>query len=411
MIRFLYALGVWLYYWAIGVAAALGSLKARLRWAGQRNPAPAPPPGRPVVWFHCSSLGEFEQGRPLLEALRAHCPSAYIALTFFSPSGYTVRHNYPLADWVGYLPADVGSRAQVFVNRLKPSLVVWVKYDLWWGFLEAVQAAGGHNVLIASDLVQSKWYKHLVLKQLAPLLKRVCVQQAPSAAAWAALGVSMPPVVAGDPRYDRVLALAAAAEPLPALEAWLGQGRCLVAGSTWPPDAAVLAEAAQQAPAGWRWVIVPHTVDEASVAVHLRHFSQAVRWSALRGGPVPPEAQVLLVDTVGLLGRLYRYGHLMYVGGGYNHGIHNTLEAAVWGRPVLFGPRYQRFHEARALLVAGAADAPADAAVITAWLQRASVEDDRYRAACQAARAVTEAGGGATDRIVNALRQQGLWPC
>lgn len=404
----IYRLGVWLYRALIQVAALLGVSKARLWVQGrqiQRLPSYAAQ--ERVVWMHCASLGEFEQGRPVLEALRREDPTVQVVLTFFSPSGYEVRKHYAGADWVGYLPADLGDNARRFVEAIRPRLAIFVKYDLWLGYLQAIRAHGGTSVLIASHFHQKRGALRVWQRNVLGQLDAIFTLGDEHALALQRLLPNHKIQTAGDPRFDRVAALATQAQEVPEIAAWLEGAPCLVAGSSWPPDARLLQKVWKGTSPKWRLLLVPHEVSPKSVAAQTRYFPEA---HLLSQGPPPATARVVVVDSMGLLGRLYRYATVAYVGGGFGRGIHNTLEAAVWGRPVLFGPKHQRFREALGLIAAGAAasvQAPAD---MLRWLAAAETDSDVYRNACGAAEQFARSHTGATEIILDRLKTLGWWP-
>lgn len=306
---------------------------------------------RPVVWFHASSLGEFEQGRPLMEAIRAQHPEWQILLSFFSPSGYEVRKDYAGADVVVYLPSDRGRSVRRFLDLAHPDLVVFIKYDFWPTMLSELHKRQIPTYLISAifrpDQLFFKpwggWYLRLL-----HYFRKLYVQDETSQVLLLGAGVSRVEVV-GDTRFDRVQAIAEGAKIIP--EAANLPGQILVAGSTWPEDEAILLPYFNRADEGLSLIIAPHEIHEE----HLRAIEAAlekpfIRLSQCKGGQVPEGVRCLIIDCFGLLSSLYRYGRWAYVGGGFGKSVHNTLEAAVYGIPVLFGPQIRKHREVRELV-------------------------------------------------------------
>jgi 3-deoxy-D-manno-octulosonic-acid transferase len=416
LLQILYFFVLRLYVGLIHLWALLGNHKARL-WVrgrlGWRARLPSFMPSDKVVWFHCASLGEFEQGRPVMEAMKAADPALCIALTFFSPSGYEVRKSYGVADWVGYLPADVGGNAAYFIEAIRPQLAIFVKYDLWLGYLRAAKAVGVPIVLIASNFRKPPALLQSLTRHTYNHLQHVYVQATVNQQSLRQLLPKLSVTVAGDPRFDRVAAIAHSGSPILEIEQWLGRIPCLVAGSTWPADEALLA---LQLPwllqHQWKMILVPHEVDENHLrGAEDRFADHTIRWSDLLRGPADANGKsVLIVDTIGLLSRLYRYARMSYVGGGLGKGIHNTLEAAVWGVPVLFGANYSRFREAVGLIEAGAAFSDTHLLNWQPLLEAAHAQSPEYSQSCNAAARFVQENTGATARILASIREEGLWP-
>lgn len=349
----IYRLFLFLYVIAIRIAAIFNP-KAKL-WIDGRKGLIARiratlPGNEPRIWFHCASLGEFEQGRPVMEAIRKQYPQYKIVLTFFSPSGYEVRKDYEGADYVFYLPMDSPRNARQFLDAVQPSLAVFVKYEFWYDYMSALQQRNIPAILISAafrkDQVFFKGYGGLFRKLLG-CFRYLLVQDEGSKALLDTIGLTDNVIVAGDTRYDRVAAIAATAKELPDIAAFRQQSRVLVGGSTWPEDEQVLKAFLPEMPAGWKMILAPHEID----AVHIRQVKElfgetAILFSEWKIAP-RPDAQVLIIDNIGMLSALYRYGDVAFIGGGFNKGgIHNILEPAVFGLPVVFGPVYRKFVEA-----------------------------------------------------------------
>lgn len=401
-------------YFAIIHLAALFSGKAR-RWVlgritWRQQLAEQYKPGGPTVWMHCASLGEFEQGRPLLEAIRTQYPHIKIVVSFFSPSGYEVRKNYTGADYVCYLPADGKRNAADFIQALKPTLAIFVKYELWWHYLDALRLAKVPVVLVSANVRQPPLPLLGFYKRLYGMLNYVFVQHADNEAVLhQSLGYQNV-LTTGDSRFDRVTQIAAEARPLPEIEQFVNGRFCFVAGSTWPPDEKLLMEGVKLWEANiehpYVLIIVPHETDADSVeAIAAQWGKLAIRYTEL--GKAQPHHHVLIVDKLGLLSRIYRYAQLVWVGGGFSYGIHNTLEAAVYGKPVLFGPKYAKFREAVDLIEAGAARSITQPAVLAAAIAEAFEQSAAYRHSCAAAAAYVRQNVGATGRILQKLQALG----
>lgn len=312
-----------------------------------------------IVWMHCASLGEFEQGRTLIEALKRERPDVEILLTFFSPSGYEFRKNYPHADWVFYLPEDTRHNARRFLEIVKPDLAVFVKYEFWFHYLRTLKKKRIPVILIAAAFRPEQpffqWYGTLHRKMLA-CFTRIFVQTEDSAELLQSV-TRTPVEVAGDNRIDRVLEIAQDPVESPCLEIFRGSSPILVCGSTWQEDEAVIFDA-MQSKACWNWKIIlaPHEINAARLEeIEKQSPFFAIRFTQLEvlDNEVLRKARVLILDNVGMLSRIYRYGRVAYVGGGFGAGIHNTLEPVAYGIPVVFGPKYEKFEEAKYLVSHG----------------------------------------------------------
>ncbi|HEX8329265.1 MAG TPA: glycosyltransferase N-terminal domain-containing protein [Hymenobacter sp.] len=304
----------------------------------------------PRVWFHCASLGEFEQGRPLLEAYRQAHPGTKLVLTFFSPSGYEIRQNWPGADYIFYLPLDTRRNARAFLEAVQPQLVVFVKYEFWYHFLTEARRRGIPAVVVSAifrpDQVFFKPWGGF-FRQILSRFSHIFTQNESSAALLRSAGLTKVSV-AGDTRFDTVVATAAAPpRNLPLVDAFVADGApVLVVGSSWPEDLPVLLPLLKRYHGKLRVLVAPHEVTETNLRlVETALPGQVQRYSAADAASVA-QARVLLFDNVGLLSQLYRFGHYAYIGGAFGKGLHNTLEAAAFGLPLFFGPTYTKFQEA-----------------------------------------------------------------
>lgn len=314
---------------------------------------------RETIMVHCASLGEFEQGRPLVEALRAQYPEARLVVTFFSPSGYEIRKNYAGADAVYYLPLDTPRAARRFVAQLQPDRVFFVKYEFWRNILRALHRSGARVYLVSGifrkdmTFFRSAWAGGNFFRSILGSFDHFFVQDEASAALLASIGLGDRVTVAGDTRFDRVAGLAQSAPRNEAVERFVGDSFTVVAGSTWPEDEALLIELMAARP-DWKFVVAPHEISSERIDRFMADSGRkAIRYSNISAAQ--GDETLLMIDSIGLLSSLYRYGQLAYIGGGFGAGIHNTLEAAAWGRAVVFGPRYTKFREAVGLVECGAA--------------------------------------------------------
>ena len=310
-----------------------------------------------VVWFHAASLGEFEQGRPLMEQLRREHPEYKILLTFFSPSGYEVRKNYEGADIITYLPLDTITNARRFLRTIRPVMAFFIKYEFWYNYLHILKHRHVPVFSVSSifrpDQVFFKWYG----RQYSPVLKcftHFFVQNEVSKELLAKIGITAVSVV-GDTRFDRVLQIKEAAKQLPLVEAFTnGAPNVFVAGSSWPPDEEIFIKYFN-AHKDWKLIIAPHVIgeDHLKQIERLLEGRRVVRYTEAGKTNALGDAEVLIINCFGLLSSIYHYGDVAYVGGGFGVGIHNLLEAAVWDVPVFFGPNNQKFQEAQGLKKSG----------------------------------------------------------
>jgi 3-deoxy-D-manno-octulosonic-acid transferase len=312
--------------------------------------------GAEYVWFHAASLGEFEQGRPVIEQLKRLSPTTKILLTFYSPSGYEVRKQYPFADVVIYLPTDTPSNAVSLVNGVNIKKAIFIKYEFWPNFLYALNRKGVEVYSISSIFRQNQvffkwyggWYLNL-LKQFTHLF----VQDDDSKELLQTKGINHV-TVSGDTRFDRVHDLCQQEKTLPLIEQFCENSKLIVAGSTWMQDEELLIQYLDQHP-DVKLLLAPHEIHEAHIVkIESMLKSPHIRYSEVQNG-IPVGVRCMVIDVIGILSTVYRYANVTYVGGGFGAGIHNTLEAAVYDVPVVFGPNFQKFKEARDLVELGAA--------------------------------------------------------
>ena len=350
-----------IYIYLIGVAiASCFNKKVKKMWAGERQALKVlrekVDPNARYIWFHAASLGEFEQGRPLMEYLRKTHPEYKILLTFFSPSGYEVRKNYEGADIICYLPLDTIRNARRFLRAIKPVMAFFIKYEFWYNYLHILQHRGVPTYSVSSifrpDQIFFQWYG----KGYGRVLKcftHFFVQNIESKNLLAKLDIHDVEVV-GDTRFDRVLQIKEASKQLPLVEKFTeNTSKVFIAGSSWLPDEEIFLKYFNLHK-DWKLIVAPHVIGEDHLAqiFELLKGRRVVRYTEATEENVK-EAEVLIIDCFGLLSSIYHYATISYVGGGFGVGIHNVLEAAVWDIPVIFGPNNKRFQEAQGLIMAG----------------------------------------------------------
>ena len=350
-----------IYLYLLGVAVySLFNEKVRKMWRGERAAfgvlREKVDPSAQYVWFHAASLGEFEQGRPLMEQLRREHPEYKILLTFFSPSGYEVRKNYEGADIVCYLPLDTITNARRFLRTIRPVKAYFIKYEFWYNYLHILKHRGVPTYSVSSifrpDQVFFKWYG----RQYGRVLKcftHFFVQNEQSRQLLAKIGIT-DVTITGDTRFDRVLQIKEQAKQLPVVETFIGDApKVFVAGSSWPPDEDIFIRYFKEHPE-WKLIIAPHVIgeDHLQQIEKLLEGRKVVRYTKAENSS-STTYDVLIIDCFGLLSSIYHYGSVAYVGGGFGVSIHNTVEAAVWGVPVIFGPNNQKFQEAQELKACG----------------------------------------------------------
>ncbi|MEJ7643827.1 MAG: glycosyltransferase N-terminal domain-containing protein [Chryseolinea sp.] len=357
-----------------------------------------------VIWMHCASLGEFEQGRPVLEILKKDFPDCRIVLTFFSPSGYEVRKNYAGADHICYLPWDTAKNAERFISVVKPVLAIFVKYEFWFHYFDFLQASNvpilSISAIFRKDQLFFKSYGGFYRSILAKV-SHFFVQNESSMKLLRSIGIEQCSM-AGDTRFDRVFQIVNNAEELPVASEFKGQQKLFVIGSCWPADLQQLAPFINEH--NIKFIIAPHEISESFITAIERALpNKTVRYSS--ADKIDAAAyQVLIIDNVGMLSRLYRYGEFAYVGGAFGKGLHNILEAACYGRPVFFGNQnFQKFQEAVDLISLGGAFAIGSTFDLTSTYQTL-LSNERYTQASHAAASYVKQNLGATEKIVSYCR-------
>jgi 3-deoxy-D-manno-octulosonic-acid transferase len=405
--KYLYNLGILIYVLVVRLLSPF-SLKAKLWTRGRKNWESALKEkvnrDNINIWIHCASLGEFEQGRPLIEAIKKARPDYKIILTFFSPSGYEIRKNYSHADYVCYLPADTSANAAKFISLVNPAAVIFVKYEFWNNYT-SVLGKNGIPLFLISGIFRAdhhffKWYGGFFRKMLFRF-KHVFVQDKQSMDLLIGIGIKNVSV-AGDTRFDRVIQIAASAKSIPQIELFRGNEKLFLAGSSWRQDEEIIARHINAHPGSMKWIFAPHEIDKANIGRLEKLFTTSVvRFSEFT--EQSKDARVLIIDNIGMLSSAYRYAFIAAVGGGFSKGIHNVLEAACWGIPVVFGPNHKKFREAVELInLKGArcfSTFEGFSGIIDNWL---SNREDYLKASEIAGNYVIE-NAGATDKILTKI--------
>ena len=402
----------------IQLGVAIGSIfndKLRKMWQGEQDAVQTlrkkVDPDADYIWFHAASLGEFEQGRPLMEQIKKSYPQYKILLTFFSPSGYEVRKNYEGADIITYLPIDTVGNARQFLRTVRPVMAFFIKYEFWYNYLHILQYRGIPAYSVSSifrpDQVFFKWYGRGYGRVLK-CFTRFFVQNEESKKLLESIGIHDTMVV-GDTRFDRVLQIKEASKQLPIVERFVkgtaeDQKRVFVAGSSWQPDEEIFLKYFNNH-RDWKLIVAPHVIgeDHLKFIFSLIKDKKVVRYTQATEDNVA-EADVLIIDCFGLLSSVYHYGDVAYVGGGFGVGIHNVLEAAVWGMPVLFGPNNKHFAEAQGLLQSGGGIEIEDYETFSLIMSQLSDGSAYYDTCGQEAGAFVQSLAGATKKVLSSVK-------
>ncbi|GGB94015.1 3-deoxy-D-manno-octulosonic acid transferase [Dyadobacter sediminis] len=365
--------------------------------------------GRPVAWFHAASLGEFEQGRPVMESFRSNYPDHFILLTFFSPSGYEIRKNYAGADYICYLPIDTLSNARRFVHVVKPQIVFFIKYEFWFNYLSLLRKSGAY-VLSFSAIFrpQQIFFKPYggFFREMLDCFDHIFVQNQESLNLLHQAGI-LRSSIAGDTRFDRVKMIASNAAELQGLNFFVCQKPCLVAGSVWEADMQVLVPVLNHFRGTLKAIIAPHEINAAQIENWRKSLhGTSILYSELKTRQSIEVCDYLFIDNIGMLSSLYKYGNMAFIGGSFGSGLHNILEAATFGLPVAFGnKKYHKFQEATDLIQKGGAVAVSDSRqtieVFEKWIKNS---EERTKAG-KVNEAYISAGTGSTETIMNAVRK------
>lgn len=419
MSLFLYNIFLWFYNKGIRIAS-LYNPKAR-RWVKGRKDIlqrlkNTIPPNEKTIWFHCASLGEFEQGRSVIEKLKSQYKSYKILLTFFSPSGYEVQKKYDRADWVFYLPLDGPRIAKKFLEIVQPELVVFVKYEYWYYYLKKINEQKIPLVLISAlfrrDMIFFKWYGSIYKKMLSRF-DHLFVQDYDSKKLIDSIGLTERCSVSGDTRFDRVIEIASSFKAIPEIENFLKENKCIVAGSTWYEDEVALQKAMSKIKThSLKLIIAPHEVNENHINEIEKLFPNSIRFSQLKNRDYTL-LNILIIDNIGMLSQLYKYATIAYIGGGLKtSGVHNVLEAAVYGKPVLFGSFYQQYAEAIELVKADGGlpfnDKKKDGIMLAELVNALLINQEEYEYRCKASTNYVQSNKGATENILNYIQEKRL---
>lgn len=354
-------------------------------------------PSARIIWVHAASLGEFEQGRPIIEKIKAERPEYKILLTFFSPSGYEIRKNYAGADYIFYMPLDTAANAREFLDIVKPEITIFVKYEFWINFLSELRARHCRVFVVSAIFRQNsiffKSYGAMWCDAL-DTFETIFVQDENSKALLSKLACDNV-IVAGDTRFDRVAQIAAASKRIEIVERFKGNSRLFVAGSTWGADEELIIKLANDNP-DIKFVIAPHEMEQSRMErIESSIKGGAVRYTKVEGSI--ENNQVLILDTMGMLSSVYSYAEMAYIGGGFGVGIHNTLEAATFGQPIAFGPNYEKFKEARDMVSLGAACSISNYEQLNEWFSKLRDDKAHLTKTSAVAKEYTTKHQGATD--------------
>ena len=424
----LYTIGVLLYSLGVRIAALFGNAKA-LQWIeGRKKQGSLRLSKDPVslktalrqaqgpasddwIWIHAASLGEFEQGRPVIEALKKEFPQYKILLSFFSPSGYEIRKDYPLADEVLYLPSDTPGHAAQWVHRHHFVAAFFIKYEFWFNYMRALKDAGIPlfyiSLILKPDSYFFRWYGTWFFRQLKNVT-HFFVQDDTTAQLLQTHGLTNV-TVCGDTRFDRVAAIAQQAKPFPEVEEFIGERQCIIAGSTWPPDEKLLVDFYHELPDDYCLILAPHDISESHVAQIKALFPDSQLYtefdarslSLSKGRPT----RVLIINTIGILSQLYQYARFVYIGGGFGVNIHNIQEPVTFGCPVVFGPKYKSFKEAVDLVGMEGAFPVEDKEALASVFAQLMHDETFYAKASETCRNYLNSQVGATESILKGFEK------
>jgi 3-deoxy-D-manno-octulosonic-acid transferase len=411
---FFYSIFLWLYRVTVRISSAWND-KARKWIHGRENifekiKLRFQNSNTNTVWVHCSSLGEFEQGKPVMEKIKQHYPNHKLLITFFSPSGYEIKKDYPGADYVFYLPMDSKRNARKFLDIVKPALVIFIKYDYWYYYLSEIKKRKTNCLLISAvfrkDQVFFKWYGSLQRKMLN-CFTQIFVQNDESKSLLATINVDC--IVGGDTRFDTVIETAKKFEPIPVVDAFIDNKKTIVAGSTWRKDEEMLQVALGKLTSyDIRVIIAPHEIHNSHLDELKKLFPTSIRFSEL-SHESSVTSGILIIDNVGMLSRLYRYAYVAYVGGGFTKdGVHNVLEAAVYAKPILLGNNYKKYREAVDLIRIGGAESFSDSGELYRILATILQNENDHDARCNASKKYIFGNDGATEKVLNYIEMNRL---
>ncbi|MBE6328734.1 MAG: 3-deoxy-D-manno-octulosonic acid transferase [Bacteroidales bacterium] len=410
--KLLYNIAMLIYQSFIWLASKFNNNKATLFLSGRENVFALLEqkrlPGERYVWFHAASLGEFEQGRPIMESLKNSHPEYKILLTFFSPSGYEVRKDYQGADIICYLPMDMSWNVKRFLDIVQPDCAIFIKYEFWMNYLLELKKRQIKTYIVSAIFRESQLFFRSYggfYRRLLKSFTHLFVQNDESVRLLHSIGFDNVTKV-GDTRFDRVADIAAKSKDLPIVQAFKSDAKVLIAGSSWPNDENILLPYFNQN-SSLKLIIAPHEIDEEHLQSIISQLKRPyIRYSQATIENVK-EADCLIIDCFGLLSSIYRYGEIAYIGGGFGVGIHNILEAAVYGIPVIFGPNFRKFQEAVDLQQKGGAfvidNYESFSQIMSEFLEENSA---LYSSACKVSNDYSQANKGATSKVVNAIFNQ-----
>ncbi len=402
----------------LGIAAYSAAIKAVAPWEPkarkwvegrrgifERLQATVGASDKPVVWIHASSLGEFEQGRPVIEAIHEHYPQYRVLLTFFSPSGYEIRKDFAAADWVFYLPADTPRNVRRFLDIVRPEMAIFVKYDYWLNYLGELRRRKIRSYIFSSlfrrNSIFFKPYGGMFRRALETF-ETIFVQNEESKQLLSEIGFENV-IVAGDTRFDRAAALPAQASRYPLIEHFKGASRLFIVGSSWRPDEDLLVPFVNAHP-DVKFVIAPHEMEESRIERLVAECTGGVvRYSTCRTESDVEGARVLIIDVIGILNQLYQYADWVYIGGGFGVCIHNTQEPATYGVPIAFGPKYHKFKEACDMIKLGACCSVTTTEELEEWFAPLKADEKRRAHFARIAADYIAANKGATELIVRTI--------
>lgn len=406
--RFFYSFFISLYSFGISIASFFNE-KAKFLQSGRRKSfhiLEENCENKKVIWFHCASLGEYEQGKPLIQKLRSLHSDCTFLVTFFSPSGYEVKKNDKDIDIAAYLPADSPRNARRFIRTVKPVAAFFVKYEYWFNYMKVLSDSKTPFFYLSAIFRPSQYFFKPYGRWFARQLRNCThffVQNETSAQLLNSIGIDRV-AVTGDTRFDRVYAIAQQQAELPFAADFKGESKLLVAGSSWQPDELVLAEVFPSIKNNYKLLIAPHVIDKEHInsIKNLFKGEKVLCYSEMEGKNLA-EYNVLIVDTIGLLSKLYRYADVAMIGGAFATGLHNTLEAAVFGIPLFFGPEYAKFQEAIELVRRGGAFSIRTSAEMTARMAQFETDPDFYQKTCQICTGYVTENLGSCDKIIEYL--------
>ena len=407
--RAIYSFAIILYSIAIKITAAFGNQKAKLWVAGRKNwekeLSSINPENKKVTWFHVASLGEFEQARPLIEAIKQKEPKSFILLSFFSPSGFEIRKNYELADKVTYLPIDTPKNAKLFLKLTNPQRVIFVKYEFWFNFLNQISEHKIECYLVSGIFRKSqhffKWYGHWFKKHLSAFTF-FFVQNETSVELLKSLQFRNVRLT-GDTRLDRVMSITREVFHDLRFTTFATNSSVVIFGSSWEQENE-FAVALSKTDVNCKIIIAPHEINSTRIETLKNRFSVSCKLlSKTKKDENLSELNVLIIDQIGLLSKLYRYADCAFIGGGFGHGIHNTLEAVAYSKPVLFGPNYHKFQEAYDLINEGAGYCVANEIEFLEAIRQLILDEEVYKNASKNAASYILQNQGATQKIISLL--------